>query len=113
MQLYSDENFPLRTVEELRSLGYDVLTALEDGRANQAIPDEDVLSRANELRRTVLTYNRKDFKRLHYQRPEHAGIIACTEDPDRVGQAKRIAKKIEEEKDLKGKLIKVYRPSRS
>jgi len=113
MLLYTDENFPLRTVEELRLLGHDVLTALEDGKANLSIPDEDVLSRAIELGRAVLTYNRKHFKRLHQQQPEHTGIIVCTEDPDRMGQAKRIAEKIDEEKDLKGKLIKVYRPSKS
>lgn len=112
MLLYTDENFPLRTVEELRLLGHDVLTTLEDGRANQSIPDEEVLSRANELGRAVLTYNRKHFKRLHQKQSEHAGIIVCTEDPDRAGQAKRIADKIEEEKDLSGKLIRVYRPSK-
>jgi hypothetical protein len=36
MILYADENFPLRVVEELRRLGHDVLTASEDGRANQS-----------------------------------------------------------------------------
>ncbi|HWX42816.1 MAG TPA: DUF5615 family PIN-like protein [Blastocatellia bacterium] len=45
MLLYADENFPLRVVLELRRLGHDVLTAFEDGRANQAVPDEDVLTR--------------------------------------------------------------------
>src|SRR2546422_11329735 len=81
MGLYADENFPLRTVEELRRLGHDVLTALEDGRANQSIPDEDLLARATEIGRTLLTINRLDFKRLHRQMPDHAGIIICTEDP--------------------------------
>jgi hypothetical protein len=37
MALYADENVPLRLVEELRRLGLDVLTALEDGRANQSL----------------------------------------------------------------------------
>jgi len=45
MWLYADENFPLRVVEELRRLGHDVLTALEDGKANQAITDADLLAR--------------------------------------------------------------------
>ena len=40
--------------------------------------------------------------------PEHAGIIICTEDPDRVGQAERIARAITGY--LEGKLIRVYRP---
>ena len=84
MSLYADENFPLRVVEELRRLGHDVLTALEDGKANQAVKDADLLVRATELRRTLVTLNRQDFKRLHLQFPNHAGIVICTEHPDRL-----------------------------
>lgn len=111
MSLYADENFPLRVVQELRRLGYDVLTAFEDGRANQAISDRDLLARATEVNRTLLTLNRQDFKRLHTQVPDHAGIIICTEDPDRVGQAQRVAACIAEATELKGQLIRVYRPT--
>ena len=35
MRLYADENFSLAVTIALRALGHDVLTALEDGRANQ------------------------------------------------------------------------------
>lgn len=111
-RLYADENFPLRVVEELRRLGHDVLTAFEDGKANQAISDEDLLARATETGRAVITLNRVDFKRLHRQHPDHAGIIICTEDPDRVGQAGRVATTLEQAGELKGQLIRVYRPSR-
>src|SRR5882724_1145205 len=111
MQLYADENFPLRVVEELRNLGHDVLTAFEDGRANLAISDEDLLDRAIQLERVVLTLNRIDFKRLHRQNPEHEGIVICTEDPDRVGQAERIDSALEQSDQPKDKLIKIYRPS--
>ena len=111
MSLYTDENFPLRVVEELRRLGHDVLTALEDGKANQAITDADLLSRATELTRTVVTLNRQDFKRLHLQFANHAGIIICTEDPDRLGQAERISVAIGQEANLEGKLVRVYRPA--
>jgi predicted nuclease of predicted toxin-antitoxin system len=110
MSLYADENIPSRVVEELRQLGHDVLTALEDGKANQAITDTDVLARATELGRALLTLNRRDFKRLHVEVPNHAGIIICTEDPDRIGQAERISKAIAETDELHGKLIRVYRP---
>jgi predicted nuclease of predicted toxin-antitoxin system len=109
MALYADENFPLRVVEELRRLGHDVLTALEDGRANQSITDNDLLDRATEINRALLTLNRLDFKRLHRQIPGHAGIIICTEDPDRVGQAKRVDASIAETGELRGQLIRVYR----
>jgi predicted nuclease of predicted toxin-antitoxin system len=112
MALYADENFPLRVVEELRQLGQDVLTAFEDGRANQSLTDIDLLARATNIGRALLTLNRVDFKRLHRQMPNHAGIIICTEDPDRVGQAQRIAASIGESRELGGRLIRVYRPDR-
>ena len=107
--LYADENFPLRVVEELRRLGFDVLTVYEDGRANQALTDPIILTRATQLGRAFLTLNRRDFKRLHLQMPDHAGIIICTEDPDRLAQAQRILELIGNAQDLRGQLIRVYR----
>jgi hypothetical protein len=112
MQLYADENIPLRLVVELSRLGHDVLTAHEDGRANQRIPDEQVLARAVELGRAVLTVNRVDFKRLHREQPGHSGIIICTEDPDRAGQAQRVVAACAGVGELAGQLIRVYRPQR-
>lgn len=111
MKFYADENFPSRTIIELRRFGHDVLTVLADEKANQAISDEDLLRRAAELERVVLTLNRKDFRRLHLQNINHAGIIICTEDADRLGQARRILEKVSEVKNLNGQLIRVYRPS--
>ena len=110
MALYADENFPLRVIEELLRLGNDVLTAFDDGRANQSIIDLHLLARATELGRAILTLNRLDFKRLHAHVLDHAGIVICTEDPDRIGQARRIADAITEAGDLRQKLIRVYRP---
>jgi predicted nuclease of predicted toxin-antitoxin system len=109
MDLYADENFPSRVVEELRRLGVDVLTAFEDGRANQSITDQDVLARATELGRAIVTLNRRDFKRLHIQIPNHSGIIICTEDPDRLNQAQTIAESIANAIELRRQLIRVYR----
>ena len=71
-----------------------------------------LLARAAETNRALLRLNRIDFKRLHREMPNHAGIIICTEDPDRLGQAKRSADAIAENVDLKGKLIRIYRPTR-
>ena len=109
MPLYADENFPLRVVEELRRLVLDALTAFEDGRANQSLTDQLILIRATELGRAIVTLNRRDFKRLHLQIPQHAGIIICTEDPDRLGQAQRILESITDVRDLRGRLIRIYR----
>ena len=72
MLLYADEDFPMPAVTELRRLGYDVLTAQEDGR--NATPDPDVLARAHSLGRAVLTYNRRHYDRLR----RAAGVSAST-----------------------------------
>ena len=45
-KLYSNENFPLPVVEELRRLGHEVLTIQETGKAGQAVKDEMVLEYA-------------------------------------------------------------------
>jgi Domain of unknown function (DUF5615) len=111
MKFYADENFALAVVVELRKLGHDVLTAFEDEKANQKIPDDNVLTRASELGRAVLTINRKDFKKLHETNNSHAGIFICTFDADFVGQANRINATCEEITETKGLLVKIYRPS--
>ena len=110
MLLYADENFPLAVIEALRQMGHDVLTAYDDGRANQAVPDEKVLSRATELLRAVLTLNRQDFKRLHAVYPNHAGIVSCTYDPDFAAQATRINQAVKAA--IAGQVIRVNRPLR-
>lgn len=110
-RLYTDENFPLPVVEFLRAFGHDILTAIDAGNANQRIPDEDVLAFASSNQRAVLTRNRRDFIRLHKLQPNHAGIIICTENPDFESLATRIDQAISAEENLKGKLIRVNRPS--
>jgi hypothetical protein len=89
-RFYADENFPPPVAEALRELGHDVLTVLEAGQAEQAIPDEEVPAFAVGQNRTVLTLNRKHFVRLHATHPHHAGIVVCTFDADFAGQAERI-----------------------
>lgn len=111
-RLYSDENFPLPTVEELRQLGHDVLTMYEDGKANQSIPDEDVLALATEKGRAVLTTNRRHFIKLHRRRHQHGGIIVCTFDPDFTRQARIISDSIESRSALAQQLVRIYRPDK-
>lgn len=112
MLFYADENFPLAVVTELRRMGHDVLTAAEDGRANQRVADEDVLARATDLKRAVLTINRRDFRLLH-QRSQgvHVGIVICTQDPSFTEQAERIHTACDSPADVRGQLIRIYRPS--
>ena len=108
---YSNENFPLPVVTHLRELGHDVLTSHEAGNSNQKIPDDQVLAFATGQNRTVLTLNRRDFRKLHRSNPTHAGIVTCTADLDYVGQAERISVAIAKHETLTGQLLKVYRPS--
>ena len=109
-RLYSNENFPLPVVEQLRTLGHDVLTIQESGKADQAVPDAEVLKFATAENRTVLTINRRHFIQLHRNDPAHAGIIVCTFDADFVGQAERIHKVFVEQGSLARQLIRVNRP---
>jgi hypothetical protein len=58
----------------------------------------------------VITENRKDFFRLHRTYPDHAGIIACTNDRYWEALANRIHSAIVAAEPLEGKLIRVVRP---
>jgi predicted nuclease of predicted toxin-antitoxin system len=111
-RLYANENFPLPVVQALRSLGHDVLTVREAGYDNQRVSDEEVVALAVADDRAIITINRRDFIRLHRRQPDHRGIIACTEDADSEGQARRIDQAITTSGDLAGALIRVYRPAR-
>ena len=107
----ADENLPLPVVEELRSLGYDVMTLQETGRGNQQFPDEKVLHLAVEQGRAVVTLNRKHFIRLHHLNKNHGGIIVCSMDLDYHGQAYRINKAVKSCTSLAGLLIRINRPA--
>ena len=109
--LYADESFHGPIVRHLRALGHDVLTAHEDGRANQQIPDPDVLARATALGRAVLTNDRDDYHHLHAANPNHGGIITCSRDPDFAAVAGRIHAAIAGLPTLAGQLIRIIRPS--
>lgn len=110
-RFYANENFPQPGIVVLRQLGHDVLTVAETGAAGQAVRDEAVLAFAIGDGRAVLTLNRRHFIRLHHARPEHAGIVVCTVDPDFEGQARRIDSAIRACPDLAGQLVRVNRPA--
>jgi predicted nuclease of predicted toxin-antitoxin system len=112
-RLYSNENFPLPVVDELRRRGHDVLTVRETGKAGEGWPDDEVFAFAVAQGRGVLTLNRRHFVRLHAAHPNHAGIIVCTFDQDFFAQAARIHGEIEKCGELSGKLIRINRPAKS
>ncbi|MDF0553926.1 DUF5615 family PIN-like protein [Kamptonema sp. UHCC 0994] len=110
-RLYADEQYPFPVVKLLRALGHDVLRVQEAGKANQKIPDDEVLAFATSNDRAVLTINRPDFIRLHRLNSDHAGIIVCTNDQNWERQATRINEAISTLETLRGLLIRVNRPS--
>jgi Domain of unknown function (DUF5615) len=52
-RLYSNENSPVAVVTALRMSGHDVLTPLDAGKANDAIPDDEVLRDVSADQRAV------------------------------------------------------------
>ncbi|MEW6367204.1 MAG: DUF5615 family PIN-like protein [Acidobacteriota bacterium] len=108
-RLYSNENFPLPAVEELRRLGHDVLTVQEAGQANKSSSDAAVLQFATSDGRMMLTLNRRHFVRLHDENIEHSGIIVCAFDPDSAGLAQRIHQAIQTRAEIVRPLIRVNR----
>ena len=109
---YANENFPFPVVEALRGLGHQVLTTTEAGRGGQAIPDDQVLRFAIDQGLAILTLNRRHFIRLHQQDGDHFGIVVCTFDADFRALAERVHNEAAGAGDLRGKLIRVQRPSR-
>jgi uncharacterized protein DUF5615 len=105
---YADENFDYPVVEHLRLLGYNVLTVQE--ASERGGDDAHVLATATALGRAVLTFNRRDFIRLHKNLPAHAGIVICTWDPDSDALAGRIDKEVTAAGPLTGQHVRVNRP---
>jgi hypothetical protein len=108
-RLYANENFPLPAVMALRTLGHDVLTSWDTGKANESIPDDQVLCFATENERAVITHNRLDFIRLHRINPDHSGIVVCTVDTNFPALANRIDARLQSVTSLKGQLIRINR----
>jgi len=106
---YTNENFLIKVAQSLRQMGHTVLTSHEAGKANQRIPDEEVLAFAAETGRILLTLNRRDFIILHTKSTQHAGIVVCTQNPDLLQQAEQIDKAVTQAGNMEGILIRINR----
>jgi len=60
MEFLADENIPLLSIRRLTDAGHDVVRII---RSPRKIPDVELLDRATELRRTIITFD-SDFGRL-------------------------------------------------
>ena len=90
--------------------GGEYVKVQEAAKADQSIPDEEVLTFAISQERSILTINRDDFIRLHRRDDKHFGIIVCTNNRNWEQFAARIHEAVTAEESLKGKLIRVVRP---
>jgi hypothetical protein len=110
-RLYADEDFSYPVIQRLRQLGHDILMAHEAGQASQGIEDAAVLAFATAAGRAVLTFNRRQFIRLHAEVSSHAGIIVCTRDNDVAALADRIHQRLQDAPILLNQLLRINRPS--
>ncbi len=109
-RFYSNENIALPVVVELRRLGHEVLTSRDAGKANSAVPDEEVLAFAVAEGRILLSHNRKHFLRLDRTRvTDHAGMVLCTFDPDFRRLALRIDAAVATVHEMRNQVIRVNR----
>lgn len=109
-RLLADENFPRPVAAELRRLGHDVVELIEMGLSDQGVSDAAVLDAATVEGRAVLTLDRRDFARLHLERPRHGGIVACTFDANFAAFAARIDTVLSEQGDLHTQFVRIVRP---
>lgn len=108
-RFYANENLTFELVELLRQQGYEVLTSLEAGNANQRIPDDQVLRTATADNRAVLTFNRDDFLRLHRSGVNHSGIIICKDDSDLSGLSQALHDYLMTQEILQNCLLRVLK----
>ncbi len=108
--LFMDVHVPKRTTDELRALGYDVLTVQQHqgtSRPGQGLSDEQIVEIATQCRRAVVTENASDFESIHKSNRNHKGIIICKPTTEYVKMAKNIDQRIKETGVLHGQLIYV------
>jgi hypothetical protein len=110
-RFFADENFAFPVVEILRTYGHDVTTCGDAGIDNRAATDTEVLTRAGDEARILLTFNRRHFMTLHQRQPKHAGIVACTFDQDFIALARRIDEAVRGAETMTGRLVRIYRES--
>ncbi|MBM3239471.1 hypothetical protein FJZ31_24525 [Candidatus Poribacteria bacterium] len=83
ISIYTDEDIHGQVALQLRRRGFDALSATEAG--NLGIPDEEQLNFAIQHRRAILSFNRRDFCRMHTEYltsgQQHCGIIVSPQFP--------------------------------
>lgn len=102
MDILADENLPGRLITLLRGDGHDVWSVREQARG---IPDEEVLARAIELRRILLTQD-KGFGRLLFSRghpPPKGVVLLCLSAVDYHARRERARQVLNTDLDFEGR----------
>lgn len=85
LSFYLDEHIQTSLAQALRLRGVDVLTTQEAG--NISLNDYEQLNYAQGKGRVLLSYNKKDFAKIHYEfmknNKPHSGIILSDQLPVR------------------------------
>jgi len=83
ISIYTDEDMHGQVAPQLCRRGFDALSTPEVG--NLELSDEEQLDFAIRNQRAILSFNRRDFCRMHAEYltsgREHCGIIASTQLP--------------------------------
>lgn len=83
ISIYTDEDMHGQVAPQLRRRGFDTLSTPEVG--NLELSDEEQLDFAIQNKRAVLSFNRRDFCRMHAEYltsgRKHYGIIVSTQLP--------------------------------
>lgn len=93
IHLYFDEDVSAGVIENLRTRGFDVLSARDAGRLGRT--DDEQMLYAVSLRRALVTHNRVDFEKQHRRFLEegmkHYGVIIAKRRRDAEVVAKLLA----------------------
>src|SRR6266568_4032474 len=108
--LFVDVHVPKRISEELRALGYDVLTVQQyqgTSRPEEGLTDLRIVEIASDHREATATENANHFELIHQTKKDHKGIIICKVTKEYSRMAKEIDTTIKENIPLHGKLLHV------
>lgn len=106
----ADTNVPVKIIHSLRGLGYNTVTMQNVENTSQPenpMDDDQVLDYATQHKRTVVTLNKKHFKKLREDNVTHYGIIICRTDDEEHKRAKEIDAIAKANKSLQQQLFVV------
>ncbi len=105
MKFITDENLGIKVPQYLKSLGYDVISAIEVALSR---PDTDILDIANKEDRIILTTD-KDFGELVFkEKLAHSGVILLRLKDESVTNKKKVLlRELTSGKNFEGKFARV------